>query len=151
MKNQEFQSSVTGAPSPEGDLQVKVTDPEIVDRHEARLSRVLEYQINTLTNEDSLGANLGSVNSGLMRVALWLDETIEQAMESGPRTIDQLQRMLPAVDTYLRVTRQIDRFAQLAVRAAELRKPKAASAIPAQPPIDSLPESEKEQSEDSEV
>ena len=60
-----------------------------------------------------------------MRVALWLDEIIEQAMESGPRTVERLQGLLPAIDTYLRVTRQVDRFAQTELRVAECRKPKA--------------------------
>ncbi|MDA1013719.1 MAG: hypothetical protein O3A00_04600 [Planctomycetota bacterium] len=39
--------------------------------HDARLSRVLDYQASSLQKEDPLEANLGSINSGLMRVALW--------------------------------------------------------------------------------
>lgn len=102
------------------------------DRHHARLSRVLDFQASSLAKADPLEANLGSINSGLMRVALWLDEAIEEAMDSGPRTVDRLQRMLPAIETHLRVTRQVDRFAQLELRNAEARKPKVGEPTPAE-------------------
>ena len=95
--------------------------------HEARLSRVRDYQATSLAKADALEANLGSINSGLMRVALWLDETIEQTLECGPRSIERLKGLLPAIDTHLRVARQVDRFAHIEIRAAELRKPKASS------------------------
>ena len=89
---------------------------------DARLSRVIDYQAISLKKNDALEANLGSINSGLMRIAVSLDETIEQAIESAPRTLDRAQRILPAIETHLRVARQIDRFAQIEVRAAESRK-----------------------------
>ena len=95
--------------------------------HESRLSRVADYQAKSLAREDDLEANLGSINSGLMRVALWLDETIDQVLESGPRSVERLTRMLPAIDAHLRVARQVDRFAQLEIRAVESRKPKMSS------------------------
>jgi len=94
----------------------------IVDRQEARLSRVRDYQAASLENENALEANLGSINGGLMRIALWLDETIERALESGPRTVERIQEVMPAIDAHLRVTRQVDRFAQVELRAAESRK-----------------------------
>ena len=74
-----------------------------------------------------------------MRVALWLDETIEQAIESGPRTVERLQGLLPAIDTHLRVTRQIDRFAQTELRAAESRKTRANDDTNVTPRLDASP------------
>ena len=107
-----------------GEMTPTRIDDSLCDRRDARLSRVLDFQASSLAKDDPLEANLGSINSGLMRVALWLDEAIEEAMESGPRTVERLQRMLPAIETHLRVTRQVDRFAQLEIRNAEARKPK---------------------------
>jgi len=95
------------------------------DHHDVRLSRVLDYQASSLDKEDPLEANLGSINSGLMRIALWLDETIEQTVRSGAPNAERLTRILPAIDTHLRLTRQVDRFAQLELRAVEARKPKS--------------------------
>jgi len=116
--------------------------------HEARLSRVRDYQAKSLAKEDDLEANLGSINSGLMRVALWLDEAIEQALESGPRSIERLKRMLPAIDTHLRVARQVDRFAQIEIRAAESRKPRVSpdtGGVVAMPTTPALPSNQSEE------
>ncbi len=119
--------------------------------HSARLSRVLDYQIKSLEKDDPLEANLGSINSGLIRMALWLDETIEQAMESGPPNVERLSKVLPAIDTHLRVTRQVDRFANIELRAAEARKPKPAEHNGKKKCLDSPAGGGVEESEDSEV
>lgn len=121
---------------------------DVAHLHEARLSRVRDYQAKSLAKEDDLEANLGSINSGLMRVALWLDEAIEEALESGPRSIERLKRMLPAIDTHLRVARQVDRFAQIEIRAAESRKAKVSSdagGLVAMPTTPALPNTQSEE------
>ena len=92
-----------------------------------------------------------SINSGLMRVALCLEETIEQAMGTGPPNLERLQRVLPAIDTHLRVTRQVDRFAQIELRAAEARKPKPTDNSTSQVCLDTHSTIGISQSEDSEV
>ena len=151
MKKQTAQSNEVNVPCQIGKSPLQVTDQEAVDTHEVRVRRVLDYQANSLGKEDALEANLGSINSGLMRVALWLDETIEQAIESGPRTVERLQGLLPAIDTHLRVTRQIDRFAQTELRAAESRRPRGNDAANVTHRIEYHPEEGINQSEDSEV
>ena len=129
-----------------------VTDADqAANSHDARLSRVLDYQVSSLEKDDPLEANLGSINSGLMRVALWLDETIEQAMESGPPNVERLSRILPAIDTHLRVTRQVDRFAQIELRAVEARQPKPTDDNCATLRVDAPSSSGVGQSEDSEL
>jgi hypothetical protein len=121
-------------------MEIQITHPQSIDspqnlghqaaqandqraeRHAERLSRVLDYQAQSLAKEDALEANLGSINSGLMRVVLWLDQIIEEAIEIGPLSVEYLQTVLPAIDTHLRVTRQVDRFAQIEQRAAAARQ-----------------------------
>ncbi len=122
---------------------------EAASSHDARLSRVLDYQACSLAKDNPLEANLGSINSGLMRVALWLDETIEEAMESGPLNVERLARILPAIDTHLRVTRQVDRFAQIELRAADARKPKPKDIDGEKPCLDAPAEPGNDESEDS--
>ena len=114
----ELPLSVAGESSP------TVLTLALPDSQAARHGRVLDYLAESLEKPDALRANLGSLNSGLMHVALNLDTTIVQALESGPRTIERLQKILPAIETHLRVTRQVDRFAQIEIRAAEIRQPK---------------------------
>lgn len=119
--------------------------------HHARMSRVLDYQLSSLQKDDPLEANLGSINSGLMRVALWLDESIEHSMEIGPRNVERLSRILPAIEAHLRVTRQVDRYAQLELRAVEARKRKPTDDNHAALCLDAPSSAGIGQSEDSEV
>jgi hypothetical protein len=86
------------------------------------LSRVLDYQAHALAKPDPLQANLGSINSGLMRISLWLDESVAHALDGGPPDVERLSRVSQAIDTYLRVTRQVDRFSQLELRTFEARR-----------------------------
>jgi hypothetical protein len=149
----EIQSDQTGAVTalePSGERAV-VQAAHPTNSHDARLSRVLDYQASSLQKDDPLEASLGSINSGLMRVALWLDETIEQAMVSGPPNVERLARILPAIDTHLRVTRQVDRFANIELRAAEARKPKPSQSNGAALSLDTPSSTRSDQSEDSEV
>ena len=127
MEIQRIQTDTVTALDKSGPREVTAAAPP-VSSHDARLSRVLDYQVSALEKDDPLEANLGSINSGLMRVALWLDETIEQAMASGPPNVERLSRILPATDTLLRVARQVDRFANIELRAAAARKPKTPDA-----------------------
>ncbi len=120
------------------------------DRHPARLTRITDYLADALEKEDALGTNLGSINSGLMRLALWLEETIEQDIENGPPNPERIERILPALETQLRLTRQIDRFAQLELRTTTAPRPETGKPRRVPPPATpSLPQSHK--SEDSEI
>lgn len=150
MEIQPNQTDAVTALAQSGERAVAET-AQAANSHDARLSRVLDHQANSLEKDDPLEANLGSINSGLMRVALWLDETIEQAMESGPPNVERLSRILPAIDTHLRVTRQVDRFAQIELRAVEARKPKPTDDNRATLRLDAPSNSRISQSEDSEV
>lgn len=84
-----------------------------------------------------------------MRVALWLDETIDQVLESGPRTVERLTRMLPAIDAHLKVAQQVDRFAQLENRVFESRKPRMQSTTGSSPQMPNTPALPTSQSEET--
>ena len=150
MENESNQTDTVSLPGHMGDLALQQTGQR-ADCHDARLSRVFDYQAFSLEKEDALEAKLGSINSGLMRIALWLDETIEQAMGSGPPNVELFQRISPAIETHLRVTRQVNRFAQIELRAAEARKPKATDYSTARLCLDAPPTAGTSRSEDSGV
>jgi hypothetical protein len=122
MNGLETNCEMPHSPQPSATAAAVSIEQTASERQVARLNRLHDFQTSSLAKEDPLDANLGSVNSGLIRVALWLDEVITDAMESGPASVERLQRMLPAIDTHLRVTRQVDRFAQLELRNIEARK-----------------------------
>lgn len=121
------------------------------ERHVARLKRLHDFQTSSLAKDDPLEATLGSVNSGLMGIAFWLDEVLTDAMESGPPSIERLQRMLPAIEAHLRVTRQVDRFAQLELRNVEARKLKVKKGDSAAAEFDPTLDLAEDGSEDTEV
>jgi hypothetical protein len=90
---------------------------------EDRFRRVLDYQVASLAKPDPLQAVLGSLNCGVMHYAMRLEEIIDLVMASGPRTVEGLQKILPAIDTHLRATRQVERLAQFELRAGSSRQP----------------------------
>lgn len=51
-----------------------------------------------------------------------LSRTRAKINMGGPNVV-RLSRVWPAIDTHLRVTRQVDRFTQIALRAVEAAKP----------------------------
>lgn len=81
-----------------------------------RLQRVADYQSGAAARPDPLEANLGLINGGLMRIGLAIDEAVTRALAKTPITIEQLDRMRPTIEMYLRITRQVDRFAQLELK-----------------------------------
>ena len=76
-----------------------------------RLEKIQEYLRHSLGKVDPLEANLGAVSADLMQMALRLKEAIEADL--GARQLDHFEKLMPAIDAYLRVTRQIDRLASL--------------------------------------
>lgn len=96
--------------------------PAPLTQHEqARRKRVDDYQREALGMKDPLAANLGSMSGSLMRTSLWFEEAISDAMTMQIPTVDGLQRILPAIETQLKLTRQVDRLAQLSMKIAEDR------------------------------
>lgn len=98
----------------------------------ARLDRISDYQASALAKEDPLQANLGSINSGLMGIAVQMDVVIQRMWSGKTESIERIQKTLPALDAYLRVARQIDRYAQIELKASAPRKAETGS-TPAKP------------------
>jgi hypothetical protein len=124
---------------------------ELVRYREARLSRMLDHLASSLEKEPPLEASLGAFNAGLMRMALRLEELIVAAMESGPLDMERFQEIKPAIETHLRLLRQMDRFANIELRAAEADPPPLANDGPAALGSDARSAIDNDQSEESDV
>jgi hypothetical protein len=105
--------------------------PAWPEQHAARMQCIQKYQVHALHKDDYLEANLGSVNAGLIRMAINLEEALERSMTADPLTVERLQRLLPIIEVQLRVTRQIDRYAHLEQQIAQARKAKESLERPA--------------------
>lgn len=96
------------------------SEAAVLTPHEqARRQRVDDYQLQSLELKNPLAANLGSMSGSLMRTSLWMEEAISDAMTMQLPTVEGLQRLLPAIETQLKLTRQVDRLAQLSIRISE--------------------------------
>jgi hypothetical protein len=81
-----------------------------------RLERANEHLLESLKKADPLEANLGAVSSDLMGMACRLNDAIVESFGKG--SLDHFEKLVPAIDAYLRVARQIDRLASLDRRLA---------------------------------
>ena len=110
-------------------METPVLQPEPEARHagppraertasarEDRMLRRFDYLAASLQKQNALEANLGSINAGLIGIAHSLGEMIEETLEAVPRNVESIQRLLPFIDTHLRVARQVDRFSQVELR-----------------------------------
>ena len=78
-----------------------------------RLERIDQYQTDALARPNSLAATVGSGDSGLMGVTLRLEQGIIQRLDGAPDAVEAAKRMEPTMNMFLRLTRQIDRNANL--------------------------------------
>jgi hypothetical protein len=97
-------------------------EPAPGESGDRRLERVRDYLHESLAKADALAANLGAATSDLMLYSYRLHEAIAAEMAEAPLSLEQLEHLRPAVDAYLRITRQIDRFAHLDLRLSAAQK-----------------------------
>ena len=97
----------------------EVSEPE--ESHSLRRKRVAEYESVGLEKLDPLEACLAAINADLIRISFSLGDVIQQSLATETATAETVRRVEATLNNQLRVTRQIDRFAQLEVRAAEAR------------------------------
>lgn len=113
------------------------TGPALTD---LRAERIRQYASEALRRVDALDANLGAVNADLLNMAYWLKQAIQQAMQAGPEAWMECEELLPAIESFLKVTKQIERFAKLETRRGASKTTSG-----------DRPDAKKAQSGDSEV
>ncbi|NQU21149.1 MAG: hypothetical protein HQ567_07685 [Candidatus Nealsonbacteria bacterium] len=96
-------------------------DPATPDVSKLRLEKIREYLVESLEQGDALQANLGATSSDLMLMGFRLKEAIEKAMADSSAPLARFEQLMPAIEGYLKVTRQIDRLAQLDRRLTDAR------------------------------
>ena len=119
----------SGVPAEAGSSNLSYRDHEVGsdqhddqhdDRHEDPcLRRVADYIRDSLDKADAFEATLGAVNGQLMRLAYRQSQALEEALTQGPADSEQLEHLTPAVDQFLKVTKQIGSYSGLAIRLAK--------------------------------
>jgi hypothetical protein len=94
-------------------------EPQTKDeRHE----RIKDYLRSALAMKDPLAANVGAVNSDLMLFGYSLQRAITKALDMTPAALDEFGKLMPAIDSYMRISRQVERFAKLNQQLANAEK-----------------------------
>ncbi|MBT6156431.1 MAG: hypothetical protein HOK71_12640 [Planctomycetaceae bacterium] len=78
-----------------------------------RLKRIQDYLNDALGKVDTREAVIGAANSDLMLIGYRLKRAIEEALSTESHSLEQFQALMPAVQTYLKITTQVGRLAQL--------------------------------------
>ena len=89
---------------------------------EARRLCVQKYLEHSLARKDPVRAGFGVINADLMAVELSLADLLKRGLSNPALSIDGVQKMLPALETYHHLTRMIERFGQMDVRIAAEHK-----------------------------
>jgi hypothetical protein len=84
-----------------------------------RLSCIRAYEELSLRQPDPLRACLAVVNCGLMDFVAQYHTIIEDALSNGAKSLSDLRQLSSAMDCYLKLVRQTDRFAQMEIRLRE--------------------------------
>jgi hypothetical protein len=105
-----------------GESSPEVEHESTPGRADARLDRINRYADAALNKSDDLEANLGLITADLLGMAFRQQQMLANTSERGAGSPHQQELMRTAFDDYLRVTKQIERFMQLEVRASEAHK-----------------------------
>ena len=82
---------------------------------------ISDLQRESLGKEELARGLPGAHNSGLLRIGLRYEAAIHKALDAAKGNLHQILQVQPAMNTHLSISRQVDRFANLEARLAELR------------------------------
>ena len=99
--------------APQQDAVSEKDSAQAAEISELRLAKIRQYQNDSLQQPDALQANLGAVSSDLMLLAYRLHETINRSLAGSSNRLERFAKLSRAIETYLKITRQIDRLANL--------------------------------------
>jgi hypothetical protein len=86
------------------------------EQSEVRRQKITDYVGESLKKSDLLEANLGAVNGDLMSLASRFRGALEEVLERSPESLAEMAEFMPTIDVYLRVTKQVERYSQLALK-----------------------------------
>jgi hypothetical protein len=83
---------------------------------DVRLQRIMDYVKEASEKRDALDATLGAVNGDLLLMARRLRQELDDFLNRPSQSTEELLLAQAVFDQYLRLAKQIDRFAQLDIK-----------------------------------
>ena len=77
---------------------------------QTRSKCLTNYHAQALSQQDPLLATIGGLTAGMVEIAHWLEDAIHEVIDGQPATMDIVRKVNPAIETHLRLLRQVDRF-----------------------------------------
>jgi len=87
--------------------------PSAADITAKRLATIESLMRQSLDEPDPLTANLGATNSDLFEMAFYVKQSISASMAQTLTSLEALPNLLPAMEMYLKLTRQSERIAKI--------------------------------------
>lgn len=87
-----------------------LSPPDLAIKQQAR---VRQYLATALDDPDPLRANAAALSCDLMELAHRLKKGLDDAVDAGLHAFNDFDKLAPVLNAYLRMTRQIQSFAQL--------------------------------------
>ena len=101
--------------------EVGFDDADLSDDEALRFARIDDYRQEALRGDDSLESTMGAHTGGLLKFAAQYEQTIAKFMEQSGDAILNSPELQRAMNTYLNLSRQMDRNVNLTMRLAERR------------------------------
>lgn len=79
---------------------------------ESQFRRIREYTAQCLKRRNALRVNLGAEAGNLMSMGLQLQQGINKVLANSQDVLGELEKVGPAMEIYLKITRQWDRLVQ---------------------------------------
>jgi hypothetical protein len=86
------------------------------DPTDGRVERILEHVDDSLRLDDPLQATVGAASGDLMLMQYRLRQVLDEVLQQTPDTLTALAEVMPALNTYMKVSQQVDRFIQLSLK-----------------------------------
>lgn len=92
------------------------TDGGVDDAADVRVERILEHVDDSLKEEDALQAAVGAASGDLMLMQYRVHQALEEALQETPDSLTAITEVLPAMNTFMRLSQQVGQFIQLSLK-----------------------------------
>jgi hypothetical protein len=103
------------SPTEPGSTCVEQVDVEAAIHDDPRLERIHDY-LNDSSSRDNFAAVLGGVNGDLLLMEYRIKQTLEDAMQPGTIACEELEPLMPTVNVWLKIVKQMERVSRLLVK-----------------------------------
>jgi hypothetical protein len=87
--------------------------PSAADITAKRRATIESLLVQALNEPDPMVANLGATSSDLFEMAFHVKQSISASLAQTPNSLEALPNLLPAMEMYLKLTRQSERIAKI--------------------------------------